>query len=152
MTKTSKVSCISRTGCDTPIYCRDVGHCTRPSITNSNTQRLREAIEFLDKCRADVSSLDVGALKDAHEWFEETARSVANASDTDAVDAAKWRALRNCARITAMGSAGMERPNDADAHVTLNFWTHNDREKEAHPRQWLDIFVKKALALQGDNT
>jgi hypothetical protein len=67
----------------------------------------------------------------------------------DVEDAAKWRALRNCARITAMGSAGMERPTDPDAHVTLNFWTHNERETEEYPRKWLDTFVKKALALAG---
>lgn len=66
----------------------------------------------------------------------------------DAADAAKWRALRHCARITAIGSAGMERPLDPDAHVTLNFWTHNERETEEHPRRWLDTFVKKALALK----
>lgn len=68
----------------------------------------------------------------------------------DAEEAAKWRALRNCARITAMGSAGC-RPGGQSfdgptAHVTLNFWTHNERETELYPRAWLDVFVEKALA------
>jgi hypothetical protein len=66
----------------------------------------------------------------------------------ETIDAEKWRALRNCARITAMGSAGMRRLHDPDAHVTLNFWTHNERESQDDPaRQWLDIFTEKAMRL-----
>lgn len=68
---------------------------------------------------------------------------------SDAEDAAKWRALRNCARITAMGSAGCDPRGDSypgpTAHVTLNFWTHNARESEPWHREWLDTFVSKAL-------
>lgn len=68
----------------------------------------------------------------------------------DAEDAAKWRALRNCARITTMGCAGLHDPDALarpDAHLALNFWTHNERETEPFPRQWLDQFVEKALRL-----
>ncbi len=66
-------------------------------------------------------------------------------------DAERWRALRNCARITAMGSAGCQ-PDGRDfettyAHVTLNFWTHSStRESEPWHREWLDVFVTKAVA------
>lgn len=70
----------------------------------------------------------------------------------DAEDAAKWRALRNCARITAMGSAGCHHGGDSfkgpTAHLTLNFWTHNAREHETYHREWLDVFVEKAVAAQ----
>jgi len=69
---------------------------------------------------------------------------------TDAEDAAKWRALRNCARITSNGSAGLHVPEALarpDAHVTLNFWTHNERETETYPREWLDQFVSKVQRL-----
>ena len=69
----------------------------------------------------------------------------------DAEDAAKWRALRNCTRITAMGSAGCQPGGDSfdgpTAHVTLNFWTHGVPESEPWHRDWLDVFVSKALAL-----
>jgi len=65
--------------------------------------------------------------------------------------AKRWHALRNCARITAMGSAGCQPGTPSfespDAHVTLNFWTHHQaRETEAWHREWLDTFVDKAVA------
>jgi hypothetical protein len=67
-------------------------------------------------------------------------------------DAAKWRALRNCARITTMGSAGLGPDNEADdyAHVTLNFWTGSEFppdfvDESPLARQWLDRFVTKAV-------
>lgn len=67
----------------------------------------------------------------------------------DREDAERWRALRNCARITAMGSAGCQPGGESfagpTAHVTLNFWTHNEREQESWHREWLDTFVCKAL-------
>jgi hypothetical protein len=63
----------------------------------------------------------------------------------DAADAAKWRALRNCPRITAMGSAGLikENPNNY-AHLTLNFWTVHDAPGEPFATEWLDQFVQIA--------
>lgn len=70
---------------------------------------------------------------------------------TDAEDAAKWRALRNCARMTAFGSAGLTAGSstyDTDyAHVSLNFWTGGkyDSPGEPYAREWLDGFVEKAL-------
>ena len=64
-------------------------------------------------------------------------------------DASKWRALRNCARITSMGSAGLL-PEDTEsdyAHLTLNFWTGVPPESPGPTwaRDWLDKFVAKAL-------
>lgn len=88
----------------------------------------------------------IGTLRDALASPAETGR--------DAEDAAKWRALRNCARITAMGSAGLERETAADyAHVTLNFWTCTDNTYGGDPgppwaRDWLDRFVEKARRAQ----
>lgn len=35
---------------------------------------IAEAVEFLDKCRMDDSSSWTGALKDAHNWLESSAR------------------------------------------------------------------------------
>lgn len=78
-------------------------------------------------------------------------RIVRGASETcDAADAAKWRALRDCARITAMGCAGLTQPHNVDdayAHLTLNFWTGIDDGDPgpAYAREWLDKFVAKAL-------
>jgi len=69
--------------------------------------------------------------------------------EADALDAAKWRALRNCARMTAIGSAGLgpEKAADDYAHVTLNFWTGGKYASPGEPfaREWLDRFVEKAL-------
>jgi hypothetical protein len=40
---------------------------------------------------------------------------------SDVADAAKWRALRYCARTTAIGSAGIVTPQSNNyAHLTLN--------------------------------
>jgi len=83
-----------------------------------------------------------------------TATSRPFPSSDDAADAAKWRALRNCARITAMGSAGLTPEGEAYrtpyAHVTLNFWTGVKDEDAGPPyaREWLDAFVEKALRAQ----
>lgn len=78
------------------------------------------------------------------------ARHAAPPADV-ATNAAKWLALRNCARITAIGSAGChpESPEFGKpyAHVTLNFWTHGTKEPEKFSREWLDVFVEKALRL-----
>lgn len=41
-------------------------------------QNLREAVQFLDKCKADPDSRETGALKDAHAWVEESARNLVN--------------------------------------------------------------------------
>lgn len=69
----------------------------------------------------------------------------ANPAETDASDAAKWRALRNCARITAAGSAGLIQPHpDNYAHVTLSFWSVHDSPGDLWPREWLDSFVAAA--------
>lgn len=60
-------------------------------------------------------------------------------------DAERWRTLINCARITAMGSAGiMKRNENGYAHVTLNFWTHGERESGDYARDWLRSFVEIA--------
>lgn len=69
--------------------------------------------------------------------------------DNDAEDAAKWRALRNCARITAMGSAGLVKPQPHNyAHLTLNFWTVHDAPSEPYALEWLDKFVDIAIRAQ----
>jgi hypothetical protein len=45
---------------------------------------LREALAFLDKCRADGQSKLNGALRDAHEWLESSARKAAMQGGSDA--------------------------------------------------------------------
>jgi hypothetical protein len=79
-------------------------------------------------------------------WEAWAARAtIVQANTVDADDAAKWRALRNCPRITAMGSAGLikENPNNY-AHLTLNFWTVHEAPAEPLATQWLDQFVQIA--------
>jgi len=64
------------------------------------------------------------------------------------VDAAKWRALVNCDRLTAVGSAGCGIGDDEPyAHLTLNFWTGLPRKEAREPStmRWLDKFITKAL-------
>lgn len=79
----------------------------------------------------------------AHEAADLIERLTGETED-DAEDAAKWRALRNCDRITAMGSAGMDSP-DPYAHLTLNFWTgYSGTAGPGWAREWLDKFVAKA--------
>lgn len=61
-------------------------------------------------------------------------------------DAAKWRGVIGCARITAIGSAGLEKPNDNGyAHLTINLWTNGEREKYPYPREWLSKFADLAV-------
>lgn len=61
--------------------------------------------------------------------------------------AERWRALIGCARITAMGSAGLVVPrDDGYAHLTVNLWTQGERETETYPREWLTQFVDIARA------
>jgi hypothetical protein len=78
-------------------------------------------------------------------------RSPVETDGDDIADAAKWRALRNCARMTAIGCAGLTPEsstyNTDYAHLTLNFWTGGKYESpgESHAREWLDGFVTKAL-------
>jgi hypothetical protein len=70
----------------------------------------------------------------------------------DAEDAAKWRALRGSARITAIGAAGLgahrRKPNHY-AHLTLNFWTVHDAPADALALEWLDEYVEIAQRAQG---
>ncbi len=74
--------------------------------------------------------------------------------------ASKWDALRNCARMTTLGSAGIHPLSDSfgdpEGHLTLNLWTHTGDgwglgsekdEQDASGRRDLDTFVRKALAL-----
>lgn len=74
-------------------------------------------------------------------------------NDADAEDAAKWRALRNCARITALGSAGLGAPRDDHyAHLTLNFWTVHEAVGPTYAVEWLDKFIAIAIRAQAAKT
>jgi hypothetical protein len=44
---------------------------------------LKRAIRFLDLCRAEKTSAETGALRDAHEWVESAARAVVADSEKD---------------------------------------------------------------------
>jgi hypothetical protein len=111
-------------------------------IDRADNYRLRRGDRFSRTC-AGRASLD-------REILAEMLVTAGGSDDFRALleDAANWRALRDCARITSMGCAGCEPGGESfdgpTAHVTLNFWTHNVRETEEYPRQWLDMFVKKA--------
>lgn len=92
-----------------------------------------------------------GLVEDDHgQWIRYEDARAAQPPSPDAEDAARWRALYNCARITAIGSAGLEKQNpEGYGHVTLNFWTHaSGRETETYPREWLLKFVELARATQ----
>ena len=57
-------------------------------------------------------------------------------------DAAKWRALRDCPRITVMGTAGVESPKDNHyAHIAVNFWTVHDAQGSLWELEAFDKFV-----------
>lgn len=106
---------------------------------------------------AEIERLRAGIQQCIDQWASEEIRGElrrlleGGAVETnDAADAAKWRALRDCSRITAMGCAGLTQPHNADAdyaHLTLNFWTGVDDGDPgpAYAREWLDKFVAKAL-------
>jgi hypothetical protein len=52
---------------------------TEPRTADEQVQAvlaLKRAVEFLDKCRADRTSLETGAMRDASEWLESAAREV----------------------------------------------------------------------------
>lgn len=66
-------------------------------------------------------------------------------------DAAKWRALVACSRITCMGSAGLVEPRaDHYCHATFNYWTtmnadYKDDEQGAHGREAFEKFIQIAM-------
>lgn len=71
------------------------------------------------------------------------------AIEEDKIDAAKWRALRNCARIGVMGSAGVAKQTpDNYAHITLNFWTIHEARSEPWALEHFDTFVEIAMRAQ----
>lgn len=74
-----------------------------------------------------------------------------NKHNTEAEDAANWRALINCARMTAMGSAGLTGAPTANnsAHLTINLWTVHEDHGDAFAREWLKKFVALARKAQG---
>lgn len=43
-------------------------------------ENLRNAVDFLDRCRKDKASTETGALGDAHDWLEDAARKVIEAT------------------------------------------------------------------------
>jgi hypothetical protein len=62
-------------------------------------------------------------------------------------DAERWRALIGCARISAMGCAGLETPKENGyAHLTVNLWTvspdGSDPMAARRLRQFADIAVR----------
>lgn len=65
----------------------------------------------------------------------------------DAEDAERWRALIGCARITALGCAGLEKPQPNHyAHLTVNLWTvHPYGDDRACARDWLQKFADIAV-------
>jgi hypothetical protein len=61
---------------------------------------------------------------------------------------ARWRAVLNCARLRALGSAGIEKPNaEGYAHLGLEMWTHYDAPTEPIAQEWLTKFADACVAL-----
>lgn len=76
---------------------------------------------------------------------------IINVFNADAEDAAKWRALRGSARITAVGSAGLGTPWKGNyAHVTLNFWNiyPEGGDDGGVGAAWLDKYVELTRKVQ----
>jgi len=68
---------------------------------------------------------------------------------SEALDAARWRALMASQRITAMGWAGFDaKPDGGYRHLTLNFWTHNEGgdTPDTHGREMLTKYVDTIIA------
>jgi hypothetical protein len=115
--------------------------------------RLRDAVME----EGQSSMYGVGTKKARRElalvWREvDDAERLPVETSRDAEDAAKWRALRGSARITAIGAAGLgahrRKPNHY-AHLTLNFWTVHDAPADALALEWLDEYVEIAQRAQG---
>lgn len=68
-------------------------------------------------------------------------------------DAERWRALVGCARIRALGSAGLVKPNpNRYAHLGLELWTHHTAGSDPGAIEWLIKFADCCVALRGNET
>lgn len=122
-----------------------------PAITPAEVEDLINWHEL--RARLSDQSDDLGGARYHRQKLAEwrAFRGVAMSSqETDNVeDAAKWRALRNCARISHMGSAGIVDPQPGNyAHLTLNFWTVHDAPSDPLTLEWFDKFVEIAQRAQ----
>lgn len=69
----------------------------------------------------------------------------------DRIDAAKWRALRNCGRIRMLGCAGISKQTpDNYAFITLELWTTHDAPSDPSTLEYFDKFVEIAQRVQAD--
>jgi len=106
--------------------------------------------------RYDVPYKDQGNTYPDCLYSEEELISFDDQHAQDAIDAAKWRALTACARITCMGYAGLgEKTYDNHyAHATFNFWTimdqaYQDTDEQAQwGRKHFEQFIEIALKAQ----
>lgn len=65
-------------------------------------------------------------------------------------DALRWLAVIGCARVRALGSAGLEKEyTDGYAHIGLELWTHHEAESSDISIDWLSRFADKAVAAKG---
>ena len=76
-------------------------------------------------------------------------------ADAVASAAAKWDALRNCARIKLMGCAGLHEDSPQFTalfgHIGLEFWTVHEATgdpQHVNGLEWFDKFMAKALAVK----
>lgn len=128
-----------------------------------------QQIEFIERCRKAIAvGKDRAGVTEefAKLYVEHLAPSWADGMNTDVADAAKWRALVNCARMRVTGSAGFGLPPgefkgqlpgpDGYRHIGLEIWTQynlrpsSDCELAAKERAaaiaMLDEFVKIVTA------
>lgn len=86
------------------------------------------------------------------EWAKFSSARKATPADVLA-DAERWRSIIGCARITAMGSAGLETPNpNGYAHLTVNLWTLHPAPSEAFAVEWLRNFADIAVRVKALQT
>ena len=73
--------------------------------------------------------------------------------------AERWRALIGCARIRALGSAGITsdtstygEPYGNKCHLGIELWTVHECQSEPIAIEWLTFFADKAVIVKnGDN-
>lgn len=98
------------------------------------------AVYGTEGTREHIQSVALNGLKAGQEAYDH------KQAQDDANDAAKWRALLNCARIVHVGSVGLDQPlPDNFAHLTISFSTIRDTDVAQSAANLLDKFARIAF-------
>ncbi len=129
---------------------------TPPDISDAAVQRIEAGLNAQAAQVAEILA-PVPAELLQQDWYKSFERDeqLYNAAG------AMLRALRNCARMTTLGSAGIHPQSESYGnewgHLTLNLWTHTGEgwgfnsptdPQDADGRRDLDTFIKKAMAVK----